>query len=42
MVHEPSVNVKVMVFEPALAQDTECGPAVEAVAGVAPVPKFQE
>jgi hypothetical protein len=32
----------VIVFDPAFAQNTECGPAVLAVAGVAPVPKFHE
>lgn len=39
--HVPEVTVKVTVLEPAVDQLTTCGPAVLAVAGLAPDPKFQ-
>ena len=37
----PEVTVSEIVLAPADDQLTVCGPAVEAVAGVAPTPKFQ-
>ena len=38
----PLVTVSVTVLVPVVDQATDCGPAVDAVAGVAPDPKFQE
>jgi hypothetical protein len=42
LVQEPLVTVKVTVLLPALDHVTLCGPAVLAVAGLAPVPKSHE
>ena len=39
--HPAALTVKATVDVPAVFQVTECGPTVEAVAGLAPVPKFQ-
>jgi hypothetical protein len=40
-VQPPAEVVRVIVFEPAVDQLTVCGPAIVAVAGLAPAPKFQ-
>jgi hypothetical protein len=37
----PVVRVNVTVLVPVVDHETLCGPTVEAVAGVAPAPKFQ-
>lgn len=39
--HPAALTVSATVDEPAVPHVTECGPTVEAVAGLAPVPKFQ-
>ncbi len=39
LLHVPLVTVKLIVLVPAVDQETLCGPAVEALAGVAPEPK---
>jgi hypothetical protein len=41
-IHPPSLIDNVIVFGPEVLQVTECGPTVDALAGLAPTPKFQE
>ena len=42
LLHIPLVTVRLMVLVPAVYQETLCGPAVAAEAGVASAPKFHE
>lgn len=40
VLHEPELTVRLTVLLPEPLQLTECGPALPAPAGLAPVPKF--